>query len=60
VEESGEPVPNQTLKVQLPDGSERIFKLDSEGKARIPIGKYEDCKICFSELDQSAWFSEHD
>ena len=53
--EDDEPIPNETYKVILSDGSEKEGKLDKNGWARIesdPTGEWE---VTFPEMDKEAW-----
>jgi hypothetical protein len=54
-EEDGEPVPNASYRVKLPDGSVRDGRLDSQGMVRFENIDPGQCEITFSEIDAREW-----
>jgi hypothetical protein len=51
----GSPIPNVAYRLVLPDGSERIGKLDAYGLARVEDVPRGECQIMFPDLDRDAW-----
>lgn len=55
VDEDGEPVPNASYRVKLPDGSVRDGRLDSQGMVRFENIDPGQCEITFTEIDANEW-----
>ena len=51
-----QPVPNESYKIELPDGEIREGRLDAKGRAYIGGLKVAgQCKVCFPEIDSKEW-----
>ena len=55
VDEEGKPVPGETFKVTLPDGSVYPGTLNEKGLYRIEGIDPGTCQITFPNLDKDAW-----
>ncbi len=55
VDEAGNPIPGEQVRVLLPDGSETSGTLNEKGILRIEGIDPGSCQICFTELDEEAW-----
>ena len=55
VDEDGQPVPNATYRVTLPNGSTRDGRLDAQGTARFEEIDIGQCRITFTELEPTEW-----
>jgi hypothetical protein len=51
----GEPIPEERYRALLEDGSSREGKLDQNGIARLSSLEPGVVKVCFPDLDESAW-----
>lgn len=55
VGEDNKPIPGESYRITLPDGSVAEGTLDHQGFARVEGFEKGDCKITFPNLDQAAW-----
>ena len=53
--EEGQMVPFAPYKIVLPDGSEKKGRLNGDGYAYVNVKEPGDCKVVFSELDETDW-----
>jgi hypothetical protein len=55
IDEDGDPVPNVTYRVKLPNGSTRDGLLDDEGLVRFDNIDPGQCQVTFPAIDADAW-----
>ena len=55
VDEAGADVPNQPVKITLPDGKFSEGTTNEKGKYRVDGIDPGDCVVTFPDLDQEAW-----
>jgi hypothetical protein len=55
VDNENNPVPGESYKVELPDGSVAEGTLDAKGFARLDGIPKGNCKVTFPDLDKNAW-----
>ena len=51
----GNPIPNEQYQIELPGGSIRIGRLDSNGRAKVKGIDPGTCKVTFPNVDESIW-----
>ena len=49
------PIPSEAYRIELPDGTVRTGRLDSQGRARVHGIDPGNCVVTFPELDEAAW-----
>jgi hypothetical protein len=52
---SGNPVPNESYKITMPDGSIKYGRLDRKGTARIEKLQPGSCQVTFPDRDEEVW-----
>lgn len=55
LDEEDNPVPGEKYEIELPDGSMASGTLDGDGFAKVEGFDAGECKVCFPNLDKSAW-----
>lgn len=55
VDMENRPVPGETYRITLPDGTEATGSLDDKGFARVDGFDAGECKITFPNRDQTVW-----
>jgi hypothetical protein len=55
VDEYDNPVPNESYRITLPDGSTVEGTVDSDGHARHDGINFGQCTVTFPNLDQTMW-----
>lgn len=58
VDEVGDPVPDESYEVLLPNGNIRNGTLTARGQAYIPLPTAEEVQISFPRLDTEAWIRD--
>jgi len=57
LDDQGEPVPNESYFILLPDGSTKSGRLDGEGKARVEGVDPGEAKVSFPDMDRKVYDS---
>lgn len=57
-DDEGNPIPNESFKLKLPDGNIINGRLDKEGKAKIEgLSEGGDCEVSFPRIHGDEWSS---